>query len=222
MTVIDAGVRPAATERPDATVMIVDDHRVLRETLFQSLDALGVVVVATAASGHEALESVARLCPRVVLLDVSLPDMDGVAVLRRLRAEHPATAVVMLSMFADGQTSRDALAAGAAAYLTKDTSTAEIAETLRRVAAGAPPTGSDERVPGGTPPAADEYALSRRELEVLQLIAEGKSTPAVARELFISVKTVKNHLANVYAKLDVCDRTQAVVQGLRMGLVHLR
>lgn len=221
MTVVEVDAFSSTSDPADVRVLVVDDHRVLRESLSHSLSALGIAVVATAATGHEALELAAQSSPQAVLLDVSLPDLDGVAVLRRLRAEYPATAVVMLSMYADAATRRDALSAGAAAYLTKDTSTADIADTVRLVASSDAIHGSERAAPASRPDD-DQYSLSRREVEVLQLIAEGKSTQTVARELFISVKTVKNHLANIYAKLDVGDRTQAVVQGLRMGLVHLR
>lgn len=205
---------------PDALrVLIVDDHRVLREGLARSLEAAGFHVCAEASSGAEALVMAATTSPDAVLMDISLPDMDGIAVVRRIHERQPELPMIMLSMLADRSTMQDARAAGAVAYLTKDTSTMRIAEVLLGVtgtAVAGPPSGLSSR------PDAGPSTLSRRELEVLQLIAEGKSTVAAANELFISVKTVKNHLANIYEKLDVRDRTQAVVEAVRLGLVRLR
>lgn len=201
-------------------VLIVDDHRVLREGLSRALAASGLTVVGEAGSGTDALRLAAETDPDVVLLDVSLPDVDGIAVARRMTTDNPRTRVVMLTMFADRATIRDALNAGAAGYLTKDCAITEIHEVLSATASGAGSSGAETRL--GSGPADPSCSLSRREVEVLQLIAEGKSTSAVGRELFISAKTVKNHLANIFDKLDVRDRTQAVLQGLRLGLVHLR
>ncbi len=202
-------------------VLIVDDHRVLREGLGRALEALGVPVVGKAGSGGEALALCTELHPDVVLMDISLPDLDGIAVARRLATDCPRTLVIVLSMFADRATMRDARAAGVAGYLTKDCGIEEILEAIDGAASGAGWRAVGG--PSGEPrPPDPTYSLSRREVEVLQLVAEGKSTSAVGRELFISAKTVKNHLASIYDKLDARDRTQAVLQGLRLGLVHLR
>jgi DNA-binding NarL/FixJ family response regulator len=204
-------------------VLIVEDHRVLRESLGRTLTAHGFDVVGEAGDGQAALAAVAELQPEVVLVDISLPTMDGIELTRILTAEHPESRVVMLTMFADTETIRSALGAGADGYLLKDASVAEIAEVISAVADGNRELslGLARKLLKGDA-GRDEMALSRREVEVLQLIAQGASTETVARRLFISVKTVKNHLANIYDKMDTTDRTQAVVAGLKLGLVRLR
>jgi DNA-binding NarL/FixJ family response regulator len=204
-------------------VLLVDDHTIVREGLRQSLEASGLAVVGEAPDGTSALEATADLLPDVVLMDVSLPDRDGVAVTRRLTAEHPDVHVVMLTMHADRATMVDAIRAGAAGYLVKDCTTAEIVELVRAVVSGETvlsPAVAERMLQAER--RTGESLLSQREVEVLQLVAEGASTEAVAKRLYISVKTVKHHLANIYQKLDTRDRTQAVLQGLRMGIVRLR
>lgn len=208
-------------------LLLVDDHTVLREGLAHALSAMGFTVVGEAGDGPAALEAVAALAPEVVLCDVSLPSMDGVEVTRRISADHPGVHVVMLTMFADGETLRAAVRAGAVGYLVKDCTTAEIAAVVRAVAAGdtAMSLGLARSLLKASVAAGDgdnDAVLSHREVEVLQLIAQGASTEDVGEKLFISSKTVKNHLANIYEKMDTRDRTQAVLQGLRLGIVRLR
>jgi DNA-binding NarL/FixJ family response regulator len=152
-------------------------------------------------------------------MDVSMPVLDGIEATRQIRRDHPSVPVVVLTMHADEEVIRRAAAAGAAAYLVKDCTTGEIVDTVRRVAAGevlleAPPSTAGSG-------SAAEPLLSKREAEVLQLIARGASTSEAAAELYISVKTVKNHLASVYQKLDSRDRTQAIVQAVRLGIITL-
>ena len=203
-------------------VLLVDDHRVLREGLRVSLEAAGVEVVGEAGDGLSAVTEALRLRPDVVVMDVALPGQDGAAAALQLRSQAPEVQVVMLTMFADGATLREAIRAGAAGYLVKDCSTAEIVQVLEQVAAGQVLLSAElaeslldaDRDSG-------EPVLSKREVEVLQLVAEGASTTDVAARLFISVKTVKNHLSSIYEKLDARDRTQAVLQGLRLGIVQL-
>lgn len=222
MTVVEIVERSIDPVAEPVQVLIVDDHRILREGLGRSLGALGLSVVGEAGSGVDALRAAASLGPDVVLMDVALPDIDGISVARRMKASNPEIRVVMLTMFADNATIRAARSAGADGYLTKDCSTSDIETVLRVVTAGC--AGEQQGFVCSETIAERDSAgtLSRREIEVLQLVAEGKTTAAVARELFISLKTVKNHLANIYQKLDVRDRTQAVVQGLRLGFVQLR
>jgi DNA-binding NarL/FixJ family response regulator len=189
-------------------VLVVDDHAVLREGLRRSLELVGVEVVGEAGSAREAIWLAERVRADVVLLDVSLPDGDGIELAARLRLRSPELAVVVLSMFGDEATLGRAEAAGVACYLTKDQTTAEI---VRAIAAAAP-VGA-ERV--------GDEVLSPREVEVLQALAEGRSTKEIGEALYISAKTVKNHLGNIFAKLDAHDRTQAVLAGIRLGLVHV-
>jgi len=204
-------------------VLIVDDHAAVREGLRRSLETYGLNIVGEAGDGAAALQATAELRPDVVLMDVALPDLDGVEVTRRLIAANPGTQVVMLTMFGDRPTVSAAIEAGATGYLVKDCTTAEIASVINGVATGdtALSSGIAETMLRVARTSADPL-ISARELEVLQLVAEGASTADVAAKLYISAKTVKNHLANIYQKLEANDRTQAVLQGLRMGIIRLR
>jgi DNA-binding NarL/FixJ family response regulator len=210
-------------------VLLADDHRMLRETLRRSLADFGVEVVGEAADGREAVEQAAALRPEVVLMDVTMPVLDGIEATREIRERVPDTSVVMLTMHADDEMVVRAIRAGASGYLVKDCSVEEVAGTVRRVAAGQTALSPElaasmlaevRRLERAGEPA--EPVITRREAEVLQLVADGLSTTEVAARLYISVKTVKNHLASIYAKLDARDRTQAVVRAVRMGIVHLR
>jgi two-component system, NarL family, response regulator DegU len=210
-------------------LMLADDHRMLREGLRRSMTEEGFDVVAEAGDGEEAVRLADALTPDVVLMDVTMPDVDGVEAARRIRSEHSDVQVVMLTMHADQDVITSAIRAGACGYLVKDCSTDEIAGAVRAAAAdettlspGIAASMLDEvrRLDEPTTAEADRV-VSRREEEVLQLIADGCSTPEVASRLYISQKTVKNHLASIYQKLDARDRTQAVLQAVRMGIVRL-
>ena len=189
----------------------------------------GFSVVGEAADGAQAVDLAHRLQPDVVLMDVTMPELDGVGATREIRASLPNVRVVMLTMHADEDVLASAIRAGASGYLVKDCSTREIAEAVRMAASGetiiSPNLAAsmlDEVRKLDEPDTADEQrVVTRREEEVLQLIANGCSTPEVAEQLYISHKTVKNHLASIYQKLDARDRTQAVLQAVRMGIVHL-
>jgi len=210
-------------------LLLADDHRMLREGLRRSMVDEGFEVVGEADNGEEAVRLVAELRPDVVLMDVSMPEMDGVEATRLIRATDVDTRVIMLTMHADSDVLADALRAGASGYLVKDCSTEEVAEAVRLTAKGdtalspqLAATMLDEvrrlEVPD---PSEEDRVITKREEEVLQHIADGCSTPEVAERLYISQKTVKNHLASIYQKLDARDRTQAVLQAVRMGIVHL-
>jgi len=222
-----------ATQQPGGGVtirlLLADDHRMLREGLRRSMVDEGFDVVGEADNGEEAVRLVAELTPDVVLMDVSMPEMDGVEATRIIRSTNTHTRVIMLTMHADAEVLGDAIRAGASGYLVKDCSTDEVAEAVRLAAKGdtalspqLAATMLDEvrrlEVPN---PAEEDRIITKREEEVLQHIADGCSTPEVAERLYISQKTVKNHLASIYQKLDARDRTQAVLQAVRMGIVHL-
>jgi two-component system response regulator DegU len=211
-------------------LLLADDHRMLREGLRRSLTDEGFDVVGEASDGAQAVEMASSLLPDVVLMDVTMPDVDGVEATRRLQRVHPEIPVVMLTMHADESVIANAMRAGAVGYLVKDCSTDEIAETLRQAASPDTALSTElatvmlEEVRKIDPvPAAEDSdrIVTKREVEVLQLIADGCSTQEVADSLYISQKTVKNHLASIYQKLDARDRTQAVLQAVRMGIVHL-
>ncbi len=210
-------------------VLLADDHRMLREGLRRSLTEEGFDIVGEADNGEQAVLLAAELQPDVVLMDVSMPEMDGVEATRRIRSAADSPGVVMLTMHADNDVLADAIRAGASGYLVKDCSTEEVAEAVRMAAQGdtalSPQLAArmlDEVRRLDVPDTAEEdRVVTKREEEVLQLIADGCSTSEVAGQLFISQKTVKNHLASIYHKLDARDRTQAVLQAVRMGIVHL-
>jgi two-component system, NarL family, response regulator DegU len=209
-------------------VLLADDHRMLRESLGRSLTEAGFDIIGEASDGAEAVELAGSLRPDIVLMDVSMPELDGVAATRELKARHPEIRVVMLTMHADADVLADAIRAGANGYLVKDCSTDEIVDALEAVSSGetalsprlAASMLAEVRRQAGQ--ADVERLVTRREEEVLQLIADGCSTPEVAARLYISQKTVKNHLASIYQKLDARDRTQAVLQAVRMGIVSLQ
>ncbi len=211
-------------------VLLADDHRMLREGLRRSLTEEGFDVVGEADNGEQAVRLVAELEPDIVLMDVSMPEMDGVEATRLIRESDSPSRVLMLTMHADKEVLAEAIRAGASGYLVKDCSTEEITDALRMAANGdtalsphLAATMLDEvRRLEAPDPADDEQLITKREEEVLQRIADGCSTSEVASQLFISQKTVKNHLASIYQKLDARDRTQAVLQAVRMGIVHLR
>ena len=211
-------------------LMLVDDHRMLREGLRRSMIEEGFDVVGEAADGEEAIRLFDELNPDVVLMDVSMPQIDGVEATRQIRTAHADARIVMLTMHADHSVLTDAIRAGAVGYLVKDCSVDEVASTVRQAATGDTALSQDlaasmldEVHKIDTPATREEDRLiTKREEEVLQLIADGCSTPEVAGRLYISQKTVKNHLASIYEKLDARDRTQAVLQAVRMGIVHLR
>ena len=212
-------------------LLLADDHRMVRQSMRRSMEDAGFEVVGEASDGQEAVRLAEELRPDVVLMDVSMPVLDGVEATRQVR--HTVTAsgtgastqVVMLTMHADADVVRRALQAGAVGYLTKDCTIDEVVEAVRLAASGdgavSPGLAAALLREASAGPAENEFGVSAREIEVLQLIAEGAAPPEVAERLFISVKTVKNHLSSIYEKLDARDRTQAVVQGLRMGIIRL-
>ena len=210
-------------------LMLADDHRMLREGLRRSMTAAGFDVIGEAGDGVEAVRLALQLSPDVILMDVTMPNCDGVEACRQVKSTSSDTKVVMLTMHADQDVLTNAIRAGAIGYLTKDCSTREIAEAVRMAAEGdtvlSPQLARSmlEEVRRIDQPrtAEEDRVVTKREEEVLQLIADGCSTPEVAASLFISQKTVKNHLASIYQKLDARDRTQAVLQAVRMGIVSL-
>ncbi|MEM9200644.1 MAG: response regulator transcription factor [Actinomycetota bacterium] len=209
-------------------LMLADDHRMLREGLSRSMTEHGFDVVGEARDGVEAVNMAYSLNPDVILMDVSMPEMDGVEACRQVRTSVPGTKVVMLTMHADQEVLANAIRAGACGYLVKDCSTEEIAGAVRMASSGetalSPQLAAsmlDEVRKLDMAPTREERVVTKREEEVLQLIADGCSTSEVADQMYISQKTVKNHLASIYQKLDARDRTQAVLQAVRMGIVSL-
>jgi DNA-binding NarL/FixJ family response regulator len=209
--------------------MIVDDHQMLREGLRRSMSEIGFDVIGEASDGDEAVTRATAQRPDVILMDVTMPRMDGVEACRQVKDALPDTHIVMLTMHADQSVLADAIRAGASGYLVKDCSTDEIADAVKMAAAGQTAlspqlaaTMLDEvRRMEEQERAQENRLITKREEEVLQMIADGCSTTEVAEGLYISQKTVKNHLASIYQKLEARDRTQAVLQAVRMGIVQL-
>lgn len=211
-----------------STLLLVDDHQLLRQGLRRAVEEAGFEVVGEAGDGQEAVRLAVELRPDLVLMDVSMPVLDGIEATKLLRSRLPETRVVMLTMHGEEEVVGRALRAGAVGYLLKDCSMQQVAETLRSAAAGDVDLSPDlarsmlTELPGPEHQDRDRASiLSKREEEVLQLFADGCSTVEVAGRLYISAKTVKNHLASIYEKLDARDRTQAVLTGVRMGIIRL-
>jgi DNA-binding NarL/FixJ family response regulator len=202
-------------------VLIAEDHGVVRAGLAQLLSAPeDLEVVAAAAGGREAVELARAERPDVVLMDLSMPDMDGVAATRAIAAEVPGARVVMLTSFSDRARIMDALDAGAIGYMLKDADPDELYRGVRAAARGESPLdpkAAQALIAARTtrPP---DVELTDRERDVLALIAEGRANKVIARRLGISEKTVKNHVTRILQALDVTDRTQAALWAQRHGI----
>ena len=203
------------------TVLVADDHPVVRQGLRTFLDLQeGVSVVGEAATGAEAVAMVEELLPDVVLMDLVMPDLDGIEAARRIRDLSPTTKVIVLTSYAEDEKIFPAIKAGAAGYLLKDVEPGEIAEGIRRVQRGEallhPKIAA--RVMREVTKEAEGEVLTARELEVLSGLSRGLSNKAIAEELVVSEKTVKTHVSNILAKLHLADRTQAALYAVRERL----
>lgn len=194
-------------------VLLVDDHPMVRAGLTGLIDATDDLrVVGEASDGEAAVASVRELAPRVVLMDISMPGVDGIAATRRLFEEGYAGAVVVLTSFSDRERVVEALAAGAVGYLLKDSEPADVLAAIRAAAEGHAPL--DPRVAGALLPTrrdAPGADLSAREREVLLLVADGLANKQIATRLGIAERTVKVHLGNVFRRIGVADRTSAAL-----------
>ena len=206
-------------------VLIADDHAVVRQGLRTFLDLQADIdVVGEAADGEEAVTAAQEHAPDVILLDLAMPVLDGIGALRRLRETTPAARVIVLTSFGEDERLFTALRAGATGYLLKDVEPAELVRAIRTAHAGqsslSPAVAArviEELASGGRRGAVD--SLTPRELEVLCLIARGRSNKRIALELGVAEKTVKTHVSHVLAKLGLSDRTQAALYAVRAGLV---
>jgi DNA-binding NarL/FixJ family response regulator len=201
-------------------VLLADDHGVIRDGLGRLIEGLDdVELVGMAADGAEAVERCAEVNPDVVLMDLDMPVMDGIEATRRIRAQQPDTAVLVLTAFSDGPRIMGALEAGACGYLLKDVEAGEVADGIRAAARGESPLDPRAaRTVLDARSAPDPLAgLSQREREVLELLVEGLPNKLIARRLEISEKTVKSHLTRIFRELDVSDRTQAALWAERQG-----
>jgi DNA-binding NarL/FixJ family response regulator len=228
-------------------IVVADDHPLFRSALASLLEGSGLDVVAQASDGEQALELCRRLRPDVVVMDVIMPKMDGIAASRAIKAELPGTIVLMMTASEDLDHLAEALRSGAAGYVLKTASCQLITEAIGKALEGESPLDPgvsrrllvrllkrNEETQGQLGPASGEgpperrtrkplpagaRSLSPREVEVLRLMARGETNQQIASELFLSTSTVKNHVHGVISKLGVSDRTQAVVLALELGLL---
>jgi len=205
-------------------VVVADDHPIVRRGLCDLLDSLAdVEVVAVAADGDAAIREVVTLRPDVILLDLQMPGVSGSDAIRELSRLAPSTAVLVLTMFNDDETVREAIRAGARGYLVKGAQQDEIERSLRAVADGQVIFGSDvaDRVVGAValPAAADPFPeLSARETEILELVAAGLSNGVIGQRLGLATKTIANNVSAIFVKLGVSDRPAAIVRARDGGL----
>jgi two-component system nitrate/nitrite response regulator NarL len=206
-------------------VFIADDHPLVREGLVRAVAGQPALeMVGSAGDGREALEAIRRIQPDVALLDVKMPELDGLAVVRALQRDDLPTRVVFLSAYVDSAVAYRALAEGAVGFLSKEASAATVCDAI--VAAHRGETVMSPEVQGGIAEeirlraAPERVALSGREREVLELIAEGQSAPEIAKQLHLSPATVKGHLQGLYEKLGVSERAAAVAEAMRRGLLE--
>jgi DNA-binding NarL/FixJ family response regulator len=205
-------------------VLIVDDHTLVRQSVSKAVATEeGIEVVGEAADGPSALQAVADLQPDLVVLDIAMPGADGLAVAERLRQDHPGVRVLFLSMHDDDGSLQRALALGAAGFVSKSASIEQLLEALRAIRAGGSYLSSEvasrvmDLAAGRS--SVDSVGLTPREREILELLVEGNRPGEIGDALFLSVKTVKNHLTSVYHKLGVETGAQAVSEAYRRGLV---
>lgn len=212
---------------PPIRILIVDDHTIVRDGLNTMLDRQDdFAVVGEAGDGKEAARLARQLAPDVILMDLRMPEMSGVEAMRAIGAENPNIKTIVLTTFDTDEYIFDAIEAGAKGYLLKDASREELFSAVRTVHRG-----ESQIEPGVAAKLLNRFkqlsrasapdALSEREVEVLQLIARGASNREIAGELFIRESTVKTHVANIFQKMGVSQRTEAVTQALQRGIIRL-
>jgi len=212
-------------------VLIADDHPLIREGLRHVLELdPGLKVVGEVGDGQGAINLTRALHPDVVLMDIKMPGTDGIEASRVIRREFPDTKIIFLTVADEDEEIMEVVRSGASGYLLKDVEPAELIKAIYNVMEGKPALHpvATQRLLGElnrltAHPEEDEgiNSLTEREKEVLTLIAQGESNRSIARKLFISEKTVKNHITNIFRKLKVEDRTQAAIYAIKKGLVEL-
>ncbi len=214
---------------PEITILVADDHPMVREGLRSMLAAPDIRVVGEAGSGQEAIEQIKALAPDVILLDIRMPGMDGIAALQAINDAQLSTRVIMMTTYRSTSYLLRALSAGAAGFVLKDISRDELLSTVRTVAGGAARVDREflQSVLRNLDETQDTHAaelelpepLTPREMDVLRLLVEGMTNQAIAQTLVLSPGTVKGYVQTIFQKLHVSDRTQAAVKAIRLGLV---
>ncbi|MDZ4818420.1 MAG: response regulator transcription factor [Planctomycetota bacterium] len=210
----------ATTDSPTIRILCVDDHPLVRKGLCSILNAEpGIEVVAEAANGREALEQFGLHLPDVTLMDIRMPEMDGIAAMKSIRADHPEARIIALTSFDGDQEIYRALEAGVRGYLLKEMVHTEVVHAIRLVHAGErllPPELADRMGHSVT-----HLALTAREVEVLELVAQGLANKEIAAKLGTASGTIKMHVQNILDKLDATDRTHAVTMAIRRGIIRI-
>lgn len=211
------------------TVLLADDQRLMREGLATLLAlAADIEIVGQAADGQEAIDLARRLRPDVILMDIQMPRVNGIAATQAIKAAQPEIKIIMLTTFSDDEYLMAGLRAGAIGYLLKDMPSEQLAEAIRSAARGQSPIGPEmarklvnlfTQAPSSAPKSTVVSELSEREIEVLRLIAAGSSNKEIAEQLFIAEGTAKNHVSNILSKLEARDRAQAVARAKELGLM---
>jgi NarL family two-component system response regulator LiaR len=207
-------------------VVIVDDHDMIRSGLAVFLDAFDdLKLVGEAADGSEAIRLCDEVKPDVTLMDLMMPQMDGIAAIRTIRQAHPNNQVIVLTSFSDQNLVQEALHAGAIGYLLKNTSVDQLAEAIRAARAGRPALAREAlqalvETPSLASSSAPENSLTERECEVLALMVEGLNNAEIAQRLSVSRSTVKTHISNILAKLGVSNRIEAAALAMKNHLVN--
>lgn len=204
-------------------VLIADDHHVVRRGLLFFLKTQkDIEVIGEAINGREAVEMADKLRPDIVLMDLVMPEMDGIQATQKIKEQHPEIIVLMLTSFSDRDHVVPAIEAGAAGYQLKDIEPDELVESIRSLMRGENtlhPKATTELLKGPSEPAMHTlHPLTPREKEVLAELTKGKSNREIASSLFVTEKTVKTHISNIFTKLEVQDRTQAALYAVKHGL----
>lgn len=219
------------TDAEPIEVFLVDDHAVYRDGLAMLLGTIDdIVVVGTAGDGRAAVEAIDARQPDVVVMDVQMPEVDGITATREIVARHPHVHVIVLTMSDDDETVFAAMRAGARGYLMKGASQDEIRRAIEIVASGGLLFGSSvarrvgEFFVSGPPKHVPDDLfpqLTPREREILDLLAAGRANPQIAQALFLSPKTIRNNISNIFAKLQVADRAEAIIRARDAGMGRL-
>jgi DNA-binding NarL/FixJ family response regulator len=219
--------QPEETSQERTRVLVADDHAVFRYGMRAVLaNTPGFEVVGEAANGEEVVKKAAETRPEIVLMDIQMPGMNGIEATRRIVQANPGVGVVVVTMFGDDDSVFSAMRAGARGYVLKGADAEEVIKVLRAVAEGEAHFGPEIArkimgffsAPKPAPPSEAFPELTAREAEILDLMARGMNNQEIARRLYLSQKTVRNHVSNVFLKLQVADRAHAIVRARKAGL----